>query len=43
MPPEDDDAETRDTLTQFEEFVQGSVLEHLDPQTENDDVDPAAG
>lgn len=43
MPSEDDDVETRDTLTQFEDFVTESVLEHLTPTMESDDVDPAAG
>ncbi len=44
MPPgeDEDEAETRDTLTQFEDFVTHSIEEHLDPP-EVDDVDPAAG
>jgi hypothetical protein len=43
MPPEDETAETRDTLTQYEDFVQDSILEQLEAPLENDDVDPAAG
>lgn len=40
MPNEEDDVDLRDTLTQYEEFVQGAITESIEESEK--DVEPAA-
>lgn len=40
--PDNEDEDLRDSLTRFEEFV-ADVGEDIEPEDEDEDVDPAAG